>query len=357
MAVEHKSRGENLDHAMTQLFDYLDDLPSAAAPWLVVACDFETFYWQDLRARTEGRFTLSELPEHVELFWWLAGHGESSVFADEEEANLVATGYMATLHDAVLASGYDPHALREWLTRILFCLFADNTNVWDKDAFRLHVLLNTNQDGSDLGPRLAYLFQLLNTPPERLPTNLDEDLAAFTYINGDLFSTTLSIPSCDEAVRDALLAACNFDWSVISPAIFGSMFQNVMTPAERRHLGAHYTTEENILKTIRPLFVDGLDAELVAIPDTRSPQARAALNAFHDKLASLTFLDPACGCGNFLVIAYREIRRLETEVLRRLFRHSTAVFDVSQLLRVTVDQFYGIEIEEFPPALPVRRST
>lgn len=348
MAVEHKSRGENLDHAMTQLFDYLDDLPSAAAPWLVVACDFETFYWQDLRARTEGRFTLSELPEHVELFWWLAGHGESSVFADEEEANLVATGYMATLHDAVLASGYDPHALREWLTRILFCLFADNTNVWDKDAFRLHVLLNTNQDGSDLGPRLAYLFQLLNTPPERLPTNLDEDLAAFTYINGDLFSITLSIPSCDEAVRDALLAACNFDWSVISPAIFGSMFQNVMTPAERRHLGAHYTTEENILKTIRPLFVDGLDAELVAIPDTRSPQARAALNAFHDKLASLTFLDPACGCGNFLVIAYREIRRLETEVLRRLFRHSTAVFDVSQLLRVTVDQFYGIEIEEFP---------
>jgi hypothetical protein len=352
MAVEHKSRGENLDHAMTQLFDYLEDLQPAAAPWLVVACDFQTFFWQDLRAGTEGRFILNELPDHIELFWWLAGHGASSVFEDEEEANLVATGYMATLHDAVLASGYDPHALREWLTRILFCLFADDTAVWDKDAFKSHVFLNTRADGADLGPALAYLFQLLNTRPEELPANLDEDLAAFTYINGDLFATTLPIPSCDEMTRDALLAACKFDWSAISPAIFGSMFQNVMTPAERRHLGAHYTTEENILKTIRPMFVDALDDELAAIRVTSSAQSRAALNAFHDKLARLTFLDPACGCGNFLVIAYREIRRLETEVLRALRTQGvssvTPAMDVAHFLKVTVDQFYGIEIEEFP---------
>jgi hypothetical protein len=351
MAVEHKSLGENLDTAMTQLFDYLEDLQPAAAPWLVVACDFQNFFWQDLRAGTEGRFSLAELPNHVELFWWLAGHGASSVFEDEEEANLVATGYMATLHDAVLASGYDPHALREWLTRVLFCLFADDTAIWDKDAFKSHIFLNTRADGSDLGPALAYLFQLLNTRPEDLPSNLDEDLTAFTYINGDLFATSLPIPSCDETTRDSLLAACKFDWSAISPAIFGSMFQNVMTPAERRHLGAHYTTEENILKTIRPLFVDVLDKELVAIRVTSSAQSRAALTAFHDKLANLTFLDPACGCGNFLVIAYREIRRLETEVLRRLHQASAdgvRVLDVSHLLKVTVDQFYGIEIEEFP---------
>jgi hypothetical protein len=352
MAVEHKSRGENLDAAMTQLFDYLDDLQPAAAPWLVVACDFQTFYWQDLRSGTEGRFTLAELPEHIELFWWLAGHGASSTFEDEEEANLVATGYMATLHDAVLASGYDPHALREWLTRILFCLFADDTAVWDKDAFKNHIFLNTRADGADLGPALAYLFQLLNTGPESLPANLDEDLAGFTYINGDLFAVTLPIPSCDEATRDALLAACKFDWSAISPAIFGSMFQNVMTPAERRHLGAHYTTEENILKTIRPMFVDALDVELGSIRVTSSAQSRAALTAFHDKLASLTFLDPACGCGNFLVIAYREIRRLETEVLRAMrtkgISSVTPAMDVAHFLKVTVDQFYGIEIEEFP---------
>lgn len=167
-----------------------------------------------------------------------------------------------------------------------------------------------------------------------------------------MFATTLPIPSCDETTRNALLAACKFDWSAISPAIFGSMFMNVMTPAERRQLGAHYTTEENILKTIRPLFVDALDAELASIRVTSSAQSRAALTAFHDKLASLTFLDPACGCGNFLVIAYREIRRLESAVLRALRTQGvstvTPAMDVAHFLKVTVDQFYDIEIEEFP---------
>ncbi|MBW4079589.1 MAG: class I SAM-dependent DNA methyltransferase [Acidobacteria bacterium] len=352
MAVEHKSGGEDLNAAMGQLFDYLDSLQPAAAPWLLVACDFQNFYWQDLRARTEGKFTLEELPAHVELFWWLAGHQESSEFIDEEEANLVATGYMAKLHDAVLASGYDQHALREWLTRILFCLFADDTDVWEKDAFKHFLFLNTRPDGSDLGSTLAYLFQILDMSPEKRPAKLDDDLAVFTYINGDLFANTLPIPTCDEATRTALLEACKFDWSAISPAIFGSMFQNVMTPAERRHLGAHYTTEENIFKTIRPLFLDELEAELDSLRTTATAASRAALNAFHKKLASLRFLDPACGCGNFLVIAYREIRRLETEVLRRLNtaskRDGVLVLDVSHLLRVTVGQFYGIELEEFP---------
>jgi hypothetical protein len=352
MAVEHKSAGADLDAAMRQLFDYLDDLQPVATPWLVVACDFRHFFWQDLRTGREGRFTLAELPEHVDLFWWLAGYGEATEFEDEEQANLVATGYMADLHDAVLASGYDAHALREWLTRILFCLFADDTDVWEPNAFKHHIFLNTRADGSDLGSSLAYLFQLLNTSPAARPTTLDEDLAVFTYINGDLFETTLPIPMCDEAIRNALLAACKFDWSAISPAIFGSMFQNVMTPTERRQLGAHYTTEENILKTIRPLFLDELGAELSRIPVANSAQSRAALNAYHDKLAGFTFLDPACGCGNFLVIAYREIRRLETEVLRKISvaskRGGVLVLDVAHLLKVTVGQFYGIEIEEFP---------
>jgi hypothetical protein len=118
----------------------------------------------------------------------------------------------------------------------LFCLFADDTDVWDRGAFRNHLYLNTREDGSDLGPVLAYLFQLLNTDPASRPTNLDEELVSFTYIDGDLFASQLQIPSCDETARTALLDACRFDWSVISPAIFGSMFQNVMTPAERRQL-------------------------------------------------------------------------------------------------------------------------
>jgi hypothetical protein len=352
MAVEHKTLGEDLSKAMDQLFDYLDSLQDAAKPWLLVACDFQNFYWHNLRDRTQGRFQLADLSNNVDVFWWLAGHRSEGIFEDEEAANLVATGYMATLHDAVLASGYDTHSLREWLTRILFCLFADDTEVWDRKAFGLYLFLHTNADGSDLGPTLAYLFQILNTPEQDRAKNLDEDLATFTYINGDLFANNLPIPTCDEATRTALLEACKFDWSAISPAIFGSMFQNVMTPAERRQLGAHYTTEENIMRTIRPLFLDELDSELEQIKVTTSAQSKAALNNFQKKLSDLTFMDPACGCGNFLVIAYRELRRLETEVLRKLAVANKwgigQVLDVSQLLKVNVAQFYGIEIEEFP---------
>jgi hypothetical protein len=351
MAVEHKSEGEDLDKAMGQVLDYLPSLHKSEFPWLLVVCDFKRFLWQNLDTGQHGQFTLTELPDNLHLFWWMAGHGTPQfAFEDEEEANLHATALMAKLHDGLLASGYDAHALREWLTRLLFCLFADDTEVWDRAAFHAYVARNTRFDGSDLGSTLAYLFQILNTPPEKRATTLDEDLAAFTYINGDLFEATLPIPACNEAIRTALLEACKFDWSFISPAIFGSMFQNVMTPAERRHLGAHYTTEGNILKTIRPLFLDELEAELSTASST------PALNRFHDKLATLRFLDPACGCGNFLVIAYREIRRLETEALRRLVqkqvgtskRGGQRVIGLNMLCKVTVDQFYGIEIDEWP---------
>jgi hypothetical protein len=346
MAIEQKSLGENLDKAMAQLIDYLDSLQDIAMPRLLIASDFQNFYWKDLANRSEGRFALSELPKYLEMFWWLAGYRSFELEHDEEEANLVATDFMAKLHDAVMDSGYSPHALREWLTRILFCLFADDTQVWDRNAFTSYIYLHTRDDGSDLGPALAHLFQILNTPEDKRSKTLDEDLAVFTYINGDLFEENLPIPSCDPATRNALLHACQFNWSSISPAIFGSMFMNVMTPAERRELGAHYTSEENILKTIRPLFVDELEEEL------KQANSRITLDRLHDKLANLTFLDPACGCGNFLVIAYRELRRLESELWAKRMvvtkQTGMTVFDVAQVCRLTVNQFYGIEIEEFP---------
>ncbi len=347
MAVEHKSAGKSLAAAMGQLVDYLPSLHKSEFPWLLIACDFRTFLWKNLDTDEAGEFKLDQLPHHLDLFWWMAGHGAPQwQYEDEEGANLAATALLAKLHDGLHASGYDTHSLREWLTRILFCLFADDTDVWDRAAFHTYIARRTSIDGGDLGPKLAYLFQVLNTAPDSRPPNLDEDLADFTYIDGDLFATTLPMPTCDEEIRTALLDACRFDWSIISPAIFGSMFQNVMTPAERRQLGAHYTTEENILKTIRPLFLDELEAELA------SANSRPKLEKFHDKLASLTFLDPACGCGNFLVIAYREIRRLETEALLRLARRRGATLqqrmDLELLCKVRVDQFYGIEIEEFP---------
>lgn len=351
MAVEHKSTGSDLKKAMGQLVDYMASLHQSKMPWLLVNCDFEHFTWRNLETGEEGAFSLAEFPHHLDLFFWVAHYAHPhEQYEDEEAANLVATGYMAKVHDALLASNYDAHALKELMTRILFCLFADDTDVWDRGLFRNYLHLNTKEDGSDLGSTLNYIFQILNTASEKRSTRLDEDLASFAYINGDLFANTLPIPTCDEATRNALLDACRFDWSEISPAIFGSMFQNVMSPAERRELGAHYTTEQNILRTIEPLFLDDLRNELNAAT------SRPALERFHDKLSELTFLDPACGCGNFLVIAYREIRALETETLRRLAltgrRHQRQTvgqraMGLHLLCKVTVDQFYGIEIDEW----------
>lgn len=347
MAVEHKSAGEDLAAAMSQLVDYLPSLTRAEHPWLLVACDFQRFQWQNLRDGNRGEFALVDLPDNVDLFWWIAGHrGPTQDFENVANANLKATQLLADIHDQLAANGYDEHALREWLTRVLFCLFADDSGVWDRAAFHAYVAAYTRPDGSDLGPAIAYLFQILNTPPPARPRNLDESLAQFTYINGDLFSDTIAIPSCDTETRDALLAACVFDWAAISPAIFGSMFQSVMNREERRHLGAHYTTEENILRTIGPLFLDELASDLARA--TTKP----TLEKFLDKLSMLTFFDPACGCGNFLVIAYREIRVLETEAVRRLRqkqgRNEQMAMDIALLFKVRVDQFYGIEIEEFP---------
>ena len=193
---------------------------------------------------------------------------------------------------------------------------------------------------------------MLDTPEDERAATLDEDLARFPYVNGDLFEGHLRTFSFDAAMRGALLDACRFDWSNISPAIFGALFQSVMDPAERRAKGAHYTTEKNILKVIEPLFMDDLHAEFERLRKRRGRGRLAALRQFQAKLGSLTFFDPACGCGNFLIIAYRELRLLEIEVIREI-RNATdatgqAVLDAAWQSVVDVDQFYGIELGEFP---------
>jgi len=347
MGVEHKSAGGSLDAAMGQLIDYLPSLPPSEHPWLLVVSDFARFEWKNLDTGASGAFTLEQFPDHLELFWWLAGYQVAHRdYGSEVAANLAATQLLADVYDALLASGYSPAGSREWVTRILFCLFADDAAVWDRGTFHSYLALHTAPDGHDLGDVISRIFRVLNTAPEQRPGNLDDDLAQFTYINGDLFANDLWPVPGNAEVRRVLLSACSFDWSVISPAIFGSLFQNVMTKRERRQLGAHYTTEQDILRTIRPLFLDDLESELAAA--TTQPK----LHAFHDKIAGLTFFDPACGCGNFLVIAYREIRRLETECLRRLAGKQLGigqrVLNLAYLCKVQVDQFYGIEVEEFP---------
>ncbi|MFN8022114.1 MAG: DNA methyltransferase [Acidimicrobiales bacterium] len=347
MAVEHKSRGEDLDAAMGQVKDYLASLTDAEFPWLLVACDFGRFRWENLLDGTSGEFALAELADHLDLFWWIGGyHGPRERVEDHEDVNLRATRLLAEVHDRLRRNGYRDHSLRVWMVRTLFCLFADDTWIWERNSFHTYLVEHTAPDGSDLGRVMHHIFEVLNTSPSERPAGLESSLAELTYINGDLFAEPLTIAPTDRDVREALLRACSFNWSAISPAIFGSTFQEVMQPEERRQLGAHYTSEENILRTIRPLFVDPLRSELAAA--TTKPRLRALL----DKLKSLTFFDPACGCGNFLVVAYREIRQIETEALRRL-RDLLAVegqliLDVSLECQVRVSQFHGVEIEEFP---------
>jgi hypothetical protein len=222
-------------------------------------------------------------------------------------------------------------------------LFAEDTTIFNKQQFQEYIEQRTNIDGSDLAAKLQELFQVLNTPRENRFKNLDEQLAEFPYVNGKLFEEILPTASFDSKMRQALLNCCFIDWSKISPAIFGSMFQSVMNPKERRNLGAHYTSETNILKLIKPLFLDELWKEFESIKDNKNK-----LPEFHKKLSTLKFLDPACGCGNFLVITYRELRLLEFDVLKALNKSGQTFTDISQILWINVDQFSGIEYEEFP---------
>ena len=348
--VEMKSRGHDLDAAYAQAMDYVRALPDPTSlPRAIVVSDFQRFRFYDLakdNALTE--FKLADLRKFVTLFGFMIG-AESEDVREQDPVNRQAAEKMARLHDALKSIGYGGRELEVYLVRLLFCLFAEDTSIFKPLQFTNFVTERTAEDGSDLAARLAELFQTLNTPPSRRLTTLDESLAAFPYVNGGLFAAPLSIPAFNAAMRAALLDCARLDWSKISPAIFGAMFQGVMDEQARHDLGAHYTSEENILKVIRPLFLDALREEFDKICLATGPSKRVRLNAFHDRLASLTFLDPACGCGNFLLIAYRELRRLETDLLDELHKDDPAqVLDVSMLCKVSVAQFFGIEIEPFP---------
>ena len=214
-------------------------------------------------------------------------------FRDQDPANVKAAELVGLLHDALAASGYQGHDLERFLVRVVFCLFADDTGIFEpRDIFFDFIDNRTSEDGSDTGARLAELFQVLNTPEAGRQSTLDEDLARFPYVNGALFDGPLSIPSFDAAMRAALLNACRFDWSNISPAIFGALFQSVMEPAERRAQGAHYTTEQNILKVIEPLFLDDLRAEFARLKARRDNRRRADLLRFQEKLGRLAVPRP-----------------------------------------------------------------
>ena len=342
LIIEHKSRGGNLDRAHAQALGYFSGLKDHELPRYVLVCDFARFCLHDLDEDTRHEFALADLAKNVRRFDFIAGY-QTRKIREQDPVNIEAAESMGKLHDAMQENGYTGHQLEVYLVRLLFCLFADNSKIFDDWQFQTYIEERTAANGTDLGQHLDTLFHILNTPEEKRQRNRDEQLAAFPYINGKLFEERLDPASFDRAMRKILLDCCDLDWGSISPAIFGSLFQSIMDKEARRNLGAHYTSETNILKLINPLFMDDLRAEF-----KRARRRPNALFQFHKKIAALKFLDPACGCGNFLIIAYRELRLLELDVLRARQKEQQQTFNVHALLALNVDSFYGIELEEFP---------
>jgi type I restriction-modification system DNA methylase subunit len=364
LLVEMKSTGKNLDEAYTQATDYFPGLKNEDLPRCVLVSDFQNLHLYNQETKGDPlKISLSELPQHIEQFRFLTGYTKI-ITERQERINKQAAEKMADLHDAIKATGYEGKDLENYLVRLLFCLFAEDTGLFGENNCFLEYLKNyTQADGSDLHGSLAKLFDTLNKPdqsylrehPEyqgkKRLSNLPEHLAAFPYINGSLFAGTLAECYFDESSRNTLIECAELDWNEISPAIFGSLFQAIMhfddeAPAakskKRREFGAHYTSEENILKTIKPLFLDDLRTEY-----EKTGKNKHKLRAFQQKLANLNFFDPACGCGNFLIIAYREIRLLELEVIKAIFGgNMTAQMDVETLILCNVHQFHGIDIDE-----------
>ena len=350
LIVEQKSAGRDLGKAYGQAGEYFDALPERDRPRYILVSDFQNFELHDLDERETVSFSLADLPGHVEEFGFILGV-QRRTFRDQDPVNIEAAELVGRLHDALDTIGYRGHDLERFLVRIVFCLFADDTGIFEpRDIFFDLLDHRTAKDGSDTGRVLADLFQVLDTREEARYATTDEDFARFPYVNGRLFEEPLRIPAFNREMRTALLDASRFDWSNISPAIFGALFQSVMDPVERRKQGAHYTTEKNILKVIGPLFLDDLRAEFERLKARKDNRRRSDLRRFQEKLGRMTFFDPACGCGNFLIIAYRELRELEIDVLKELHRKGDRQLDAlaSELSLVNVDQFHGIEIGEFP---------
>jgi hypothetical protein len=340
LIVEHKSKGKDLDSAYTQALDYFDGLKEFELPKYILVSDFARFRLYNLEDDEVTEFALDELYKYISLFGFIAGYTKQKIVEDNP-VNIKAAELMGKLHDNLKDIGYDGHPLELFLVRLLFLLFAEDTSIFDKRLFSEFIENRTNQDGSDVGSKLAELFQVLNTPENKRLKTRDETFFAFPYTNGKLFEEFLPIVAFDSTMRDTLLECCSVDWSKISPAIFGSLFQSIMDKKLRRNLGAHYTSEANILKLIKPLFLDDLYIKFDKIK-----KSKIKLQEFQKELSQLNFFDPACGSGNFLILAYREIRLLEFEILKIL--HKESVLDIDSIVWCDVDQFHGIEVEEFP---------
>jgi len=337
--IEHKSSGKDLDAAMDQAMDYLLGIEKKEElPRYIIVSDFKRIRVMDLIDHKDTTIKLEELPNNLELFGFLAGYSDKRI-EGQHPVNVKAAELMAKLYVLLKKSNYPREDCDLLLIRLVFCMFAEDADIFDKNKFSSYLSFQSRDDGSGMGSSIQEVFSVLDTPLENRQKTMSSELQNFPYVNGGLFSKRIETPQFDREMRDCFFEASRLDWKYISPAIFGSLFQCIMDPELRRELGAHYTSEENILKAINPLFMDDLRSEYEKVKKNKK-----ALREFWDKLSAIKILDPACGCGNFLIISYREMRRLEMDVLESIYGEQM-IFDESHLF---VDHYYGIELEEFP---------
>lgn len=312
--------------------------PKAKRPRILFAYDGESFAVRDTKIEDEVRAGLDALAYEADILFPLGGH-ERFVPAPERLADVRATKYLSRLFDAVRdanptwTTDADRHALNVFMARLLFCLFSDDVGIFDKDAFETALTRSTAPDGSDLRGFLEGAFGHMNTPTADR-TGAARGWSKLPYVNGNLFSEEAATPALDGRCRRCLLDCARLDWRAINPDIFGSMLQAVVDPGLRGDLGMHYTSPSNIMKVLGPILLDDLKAEL-----ERAGTNKARLDALLARLGCVRVFDPACGSGNFLILAYKELRALEMEVFRRL---GNLPHDV-----VKLDNFYGIEIHDF----------
>ena len=363
--IEQKSIGKDLrkgilqsDGSLLNPFQqakrYSAELPYSSRPRWIVTSNFEQFFVYDMEQPNgePAEILLKNLGKEYYRLQFLVDD-KSEHLSKELKVSKDAGVIVGNIYDALLKQYDDnsPEALR-WLNilcvRIVFCLYAEDAGIFSKrDQFHDFLVI---YEAKDLRRALRDLFDVLNTPPEKRSKYLQDDLAAFPYTNGGLFEEEIEIPQFTEELKQTLLqnASLDFDWSEISPTIFGAVFESTLNPETRRSGGMHYTSIENIHKVIDPLFLNDLRSELDEILSEKVEKERnKKLDEYQDKLASLTFLDPACGSGNFLTETYLSLRRLENEVIRERYHGQMMMGEFLNPIKVNINQFYGIEINDF----------
>ena len=362
--IEQKSIDKDINKPIRQSDDtlltpfqqaqrYSAVLPYSQRPRWIVICNFKEFAVHDMENPNGEPYIihLKDLGREYYRLRFLVEQGNEHL-QKEMEVSMKAGEIVGKLYDALIKQYIDPtkpssmRSLNILCVRLVFCLYAEDAGIFGKhDMFHDYLV---QFDTDSMRAELIRLFQVLNTRPEDRDPYLRSDLAAFPYANGGLFEEEIEIPRFTDEIRTLLLqhASMDFDWSMISPTIFGAVFESTLNPETRRSGGMHYTSIENIHKVIDPLFLDDLNKEFETIMEEKVIKTRnKKLLAFQDKLASLTFFDPACGSGNFLTETYLSLRRLENKVIKELYGNQVVMG--AFIIRVSIQQFYGIEINDF----------